>query len=125
MSTTTDPSSPESTAPPVVTLPGPGAGAAVPPAGSARPRSLAPDVARGLMLLLIALAHAPAFVSEWGVGWLDRCGVFVRALVAENLARSMFIFLFGYGLGQMLSSRTAAGGDWRSVRGILRRRGLV
>ncbi|GAB3144756.1 hypothetical protein GCM10027290_23510 [Micromonospora sonneratiae] len=38
-----------------------------PPTGVAV-RSLAPDLARGFMLLAIALAHAPAFVDDWDLG---------------------------------------------------------
>ncbi|KRC61800.1 hypothetical protein ASE14_13380 [Agromyces sp. Root81] len=90
-----------------------------------RVRAVAPDVARGVMLLLIALAHAPAFVADWGTDWLDQSAEFIRALVAENQARSMFIFLFGYGLGQFAASRAASGEGWGGIRGVLHRRGLV
>lgn len=36
----------------------------------------------------------------------------------------MFVFLSGYGLGQLADSRFAKGGDWPSVRKLLRRRGF-
>lgn len=82
-------------------------------------RSLAPDLARGFMLLLIALAHVPAMVADWDAGpaWLVGPAKFVKSLVADNQARAMFVFLFGYGLGQMASRQP-------SVNGLLRRRGL-
>ncbi|GAA2379202.1 DUF418 domain-containing protein [Nonomuraea africana] len=85
-------------------------------------RSLAPDLSRGFMLLLIALAHAPALVADWDAGpaWLTGTAKFVKSLVADNLARAMFVFLFGYGLGQMARRQT----EWTSFRGLLRRRGL-
>ncbi|XXY41963.1 DUF418 domain-containing protein [Sorangium sp. So ce260] len=87
-------------------------------------RSLAPDLARGFMLLPIALAHAPAFVSRWDLGpaALDTIAAFVRSLFAENQARAMFVFLFGYALGQLTERQHARGGDWASIRELLRRR---
>ncbi|MFC4120582.1 DUF418 domain-containing protein [Nonomuraea zeae] len=87
-------------------------------------RSLAPDLARGLMLLLIALAHAPAFAGDWSAGpaALDTAAKFVKSLLADNQARDMFVFLFGYGLGQLAHRQEARGGDWPSTRKLLRRR---
>ncbi|NGY63199.1 DUF418 domain-containing protein [Lentzea sp. NEAU-D13] len=89
-------------------------------------RSLAPDLARGLMLLLIALAHAPGFLSSWrsGMPLLDDVTLFVKSLVADNQARAMFVFLFGYGLGQLAHRHHARGGDWPGLRGLLRRRSV-
>lgn len=87
-------------------------------------RSLAPDLARGFMLLLIALAHAPAFVSTAGSAVLDSAAAFVKSLVADNQARAMFVFLFGYGLVQLTRRSYDRGADWPSIRGVLRRRGL-
>ncbi|WP_437947064.1 hypothetical protein WME98_40550 [Sorangium sp. So ce296] len=89
-------------------------------------RSLAPDLARGFMLLPIAVAHAPAFVSHWDLGpaALNALAAFVRSLFAENQARAMFVFLFGYALGQLTQRQHARGSDWASIRELLRRRGL-
>ncbi|MEV4361282.1 DUF418 domain-containing protein [Nonomuraea sp. NPDC049625] len=89
-------------------------------------RALAPDLARGFMLLLIALSHAPAFVGDWDAGpaALDAAAKFIKSLLADNQARDMFVFLFGYGLGQLAHSRQARGGDWASIRSLLRRRAL-
>ncbi|KYG05457.1 hypothetical protein BE21_40500 [Sorangium cellulosum] len=89
-------------------------------------RSLAPDLARGFMLLPIAVAHAPAFVSHWDLGpaALNALAAFARSLFAENQARAMFVFLFGYALGQSTQRQHARGSDWASIRELLRRRGL-
>ncbi|MFI7639567.1 DUF418 domain-containing protein [Nonomuraea sp. NPDC049400] len=89
-------------------------------------RSLAPDLARGVMLLLIALSHAPAFVDNWHAGpaALDAAAKFIKSLLADNQARDMFVFLFGYGLGQLAHRQQARGSDWTSVRKLLRRRAL-
>ncbi|WP_431924830.1 DUF418 domain-containing protein [Nonomuraea jabiensis] len=89
-------------------------------------RALAPDLARGFMLLLIALSHAPAFVGDWDAGpaALDAVAKFIKSLLADNQARDMFVFLFGYGLGQLAHSQQARGSDWASIRGLLRRRAL-
>ncbi|AUX41671.1 hypothetical protein SOCE26_030930 [Sorangium cellulosum] len=78
------------------------------------------------MLLLIALAHAPAFVSRWDLGpaALNTTAALVRSLVAENQARAMFVFLFGYALGQLTQRQHARGSDWTSIRTLLRRRSL-
>lgn len=83
-------------------------------ATSVTARSLAPDLARGFMLLLIALAHAPTFAAATPVT------AFVKSLIADNQARAMFVFLFGYGLGQLAAKHT----EWPGLRGLLRRRGL-
>ncbi|SMD19279.1 DUF418 domain-containing protein [Lentzea albidocapillata] len=89
-------------------------------------RSLAPDLARGLMLLLIALAHAPGFLSSWrsGMPVLDDIALFVKSLIADNQARAMFVFLFGYGMGQLAHRHHARGGDWPGLRALLRRRSI-
>lgn len=83
-------------------------------------RSPAPDLARGFMLLAIALAHAPVFVSGAAPGVLDGVAAFLDHLLAHNQARPMFVFLFGYALGQLAYRHK---GDWPSLKGLLRRRG--
>lgn len=88
-------------------------------------RSPAPDLARGLMLLAIALAHAPAFLSDWGTGPLDRASLFLGTLLFQEQARVMFVFLFGYGIGQLLRRETERGRDWPDLRSLLHRRGTV
>lgn len=89
-------------------------------------RSLAPDLARGFVLLLIAVAHAPTFVRRWDLGpaALNTIAALIRSLIAENQARALFVFLFGYGLGQLARRQQARGSDWASTRDLLRRRSL-
>ena len=88
------------------------------------PRALAPDVARGVMLLLIALAHAPAMAAAPPAA-IDVLASGFKALVADNQARDLFILLFGYGMGQLLARNAARGTDPTTTRRQLRRRGLV
>ncbi|MGN9786020.1 DUF418 domain-containing protein [Nonomuraea sp. ZG12] len=88
-------------------------------------RALAPDLARGGMLLAIAFAHAPLFVVavDRGPAVLNDLVGFFHMLFVNNHARPMFAFLFGYALVQLLHRQTARGGDWPVVRKLLRRRG--
>ncbi len=85
-------------------------------------RSLAPDLARGVMLLAIAVAHAPAFVTGTAFGVLDGVAAFLDHLLAHNQARPMFVLMFGYALGQFAYRHQVRGGDWGSLRRLLRRR---
>ncbi|GAB3476426.1 DUF418 domain-containing protein [Nocardiopsis coralliicola] len=91
-------------------------------------RSLAPDLARGFMLLVIATVHAHMFRFAAGgdyslSGPLDTAVTAAMALFAENRGYPMFAALFGYGLAQIIRRRTAEGygPDW--VRRLVRRRG--
>jgi uncharacterized membrane protein YeiB len=110
---------------------------AISPAGAAAPtpvaeRSLAPDLARGMMLLLIALAHVPWFLwtSELGStlmhpaegGPLDRAAQAVTIVFVDGRAWTLFGLLFAYGIGQLYARRIAAGGSERDVRRLLRTR---
>lgn len=90
------------------------------------PRALAPDLARGAMLLAIAFAHAPLFVLavDHGPALANGVSLAFHDLFVNNHARPMFAFLFGYALVQMLDRRTARGDDPADVRSMLRRRGL-
>lgn len=88
-------------------------------------RSPAPDLARGLMLLAIAVAHVPIFLADWGAGPLDTAALFLGTLLTENQARVLFVLLFGYGVGQLYARETARGREWPDIRSLLRRRGLV
>jgi uncharacterized protein len=104
-------------------------GAALTGALPATRRSLAPDLARGLMLLIIATVHAHQFrIATTGEGYaltgpLDVVVTAVMALVAENRGYPMFAALFGYGLARMYHRRAAAGIEWPVIRSLLRRRG--
>lgn len=69
-------------------------------------RSLAPDLARGFMLLLIAMAYTDAQLSDWGSlpiteaqngNVFEKTAVFIKTLFRDNRAYPMFAFLFGYG----------------------------
>ncbi|WP_017595669.1 DUF418 domain-containing protein [Nocardiopsis potens] len=105
---------------------------AAPPGPAALPaarRSLAPDLARGFMLLVIATVHAHMFrLAMTGEGYaldgpLDVATTAFMALFAENRGYPMFAALFGYGLAQIHLRRTAEGREWPWVRRLLRRRG--
>ncbi|NRQ36672.1 DUF418 domain-containing protein [Nonomuraea sp. NN258] len=113
-----------SIAPPAPTVPG-----ALPLAR----RSLAPDLARGLMLLLIAVAHAHMYLSGHAAGFrgyaldggpIDRLVAGVQILLVDGRALPMFAALFGYGLVQLADRQLAAGMDWPGTRKVLRRRSL-
>ncbi|MEV0614470.1 DUF418 domain-containing protein [Nonomuraea sp. NPDC050404] len=107
-----------------------------PPARQAVPvaqRALAPDLARGFMLLLIAVAHAHMYLSGHPTGFrsytldggvLDRLVAGVQILLVDGRALPMFAALFGYGLVQLANRQLASGRSWTQVRGVLRRRSL-
>src|SRR5918997_3829277 len=73
-------------------------------------RSLAPDLARGAMLLLIALANAHLYLYGRPVGvrgypipesTAERLVVLVQMTFVDGRAYPMFAFLFGYGIVQL------------------------
>ncbi|MET9228358.1 hypothetical protein [Lentzea sp. NPDC003310] len=88
-------------------------------------RALAPDLARGVMLLLIALAHAHMYLSPKATGFrsyaldgsvLDLVVTGVQVTLVDGRAMPMFAALFGYGFVQIAAKR----GD--DARRVLRRR---
>jgi uncharacterized membrane protein YeiB len=97
-----------------------------------RERSLAPDLARGAMLLLIVLANTPYYL--WGLehgltsghpvtgSAADRVVQAVMLVAVDLRTYPMFAFLFGYGIVQLASRQHAAGTPEPAVRRILRRR---
>ncbi|SFN05734.1 Uncharacterized membrane protein YeiB [Pseudonocardia ammonioxydans] len=92
-------------------------------------RALAPDLARGVMLALIALAHAQALTGR-GLAPLPGTATVVDGvtqalltLLVDSRAYPMFAALFGYGLVQVLRRREAAVGPDRARR-MVRRRGV-
>ncbi|MFC4014763.1 DUF418 domain-containing protein [Nonomuraea purpurea] len=96
-------------------------------------RTLAPDLARGLMLLLIAVAHAHMYLSGHDVGLrgyslegapIDRLVAGVQILLVDGRALPMFAALFGYGLVQLANRQFETGRNWPQVRRVLRRRSL-
>ena len=97
-------------------------------------RSLAPDLARGGVLLGIALANVPIYLygGEFGAGsrpvdgsTLDRVLDFVVTLFVNDRSRPMFALLFGFGIATMLRRMTERGIEPRRRTGILVRRNLL
>ncbi|MFG3340190.1 DUF418 domain-containing protein [Glycomyces sp. NPDC048151] len=94
-------------------------------------RSLAPDIARGFMLLFIALANVP--IHLWGMGLdkynhntgqsaADHVAYFLEQLLVAERSRPMFAVLYGFGIAVMASRMFARGMEAKSVRKVLRRR---
>lgn len=94
-------------------------------------RALGLDLARGLMLLLIALANAhyfleaPSYLGGYphDVGALDRFVTWLLTTFVDGRAYPLFGLLLGYGVVQVTRRN-----EWRGRRGVrrlLRRRGAV
>ena len=101
-------------------------------AGPTSDRKLAPDLARGAMLLLIAMAYAGVYAGVGfgqahpeGLGAPDTVARFVTALVLDNRAFPMFAILYGYGLAWMVARQRRAGTADGEIRRLLRRRSLL
>ncbi|GAA4986802.1 DUF418 domain-containing protein [Kineococcus glutinatus] len=97
-------------------------------------RVLAPDVARGAMLLLIALANAHLYVTgrELGfrgypapevMGAAERVVTAVQLTLVDGRAFPLFSLLFGYGVVQLARRRRGAGSPEPAVVRLVRRRG--
>ncbi|WP_109505765.1 DUF418 domain-containing protein [Nocardioides speluncae] len=96
-------------------------------------RALGPDVARGGLLLFIALANAHTFLHWPGtttVRAMPVTGAFVDGLVAvlltvivDGRSYTMFAALFGYGLVQITRRQERAGAAWDTTKKLLRKRG--
>ncbi len=94
--------------------------------------SLAPDLARGAMLLLIALANSHLYLYGHAIGVRgyplpesipDQMVVLLQMVFVDGRAYPMFAFLFGYGIVQLLRRHTSMGVDEVAVRTLVRRRG--
>lgn len=95
-------------------------------------RAIAPDLARGLMLLLIALANMPwhLFGRETGLTSMhhvdgsmgDRVWQAIAIVAVDGRSYPLFAFLFGYGIWQLYRKQLAAGATSREARRLLRRR---
>lgn len=94
-------------------------------------RAISLDLARGAMLLLIALAHAPLYLynaepgimfSVEGVTWFDHFVNFFGFLFIDNRARAMFAVLFGYGLVLIFNSQIKKGKKEEDAVKTIRRR---
>ncbi|MEU9786880.1 DUF418 domain-containing protein [Streptomyces phaeochromogenes] len=100
----------------------------------AKERALAPDLARGIMLLLIVLSNTAFHLwaarrgpSGWQPAdgsWLDHAVQFTMIIVLDLRVYPLFAFLFGYGMMQLFLRQTAAGNSERGAARILRRRSL-
>ncbi|MFC0237202.1 MULTISPECIES: DUF418 domain-containing protein [Fictibacillus] len=96
-------------------------------------RAISLDVARGFMLLLIVLAHAPLFLYESDPGVMSRPdslsaleSIFNSAgeLFIDNRARPLFAVLFGYGMVMMYESQLSKGKSSNIARKTINRRSL-
>ncbi|MDT0322153.1 DUF418 domain-containing protein [Streptomyces millisiae] len=97
-------------------------------------RALAPDLARGVMLLLICLSNTGfhLYAAHHGAsGWhpdegstADRVTQFVMITCLDLRVYPLFAFLFGYGMTQLYLRQTARGATPRDAVRLLRRRGL-
>lgn len=99
--------------------------------GPTRPaeRALAPDVARGVMLLCIALANAAGVVfggpgAEPAPTGIERALNLLMFTTVHARAYPVFAVMFGYGLVQLARRQEAAGATPAAVQGILLRRSL-
>ncbi|MGK5733224.1 DUF418 domain-containing protein [Streptomyces sp. URMC 124] len=99
-------------------------------------RALAPDLARGIMLLFIVLsntafhlwrsAYGPSGWQPVTGGWPDHAVQFAMITVLDLRIYPLFAFLFGYGMMQLFLRLTATGAcDERGAVKILRRRSLL
>jgi uncharacterized protein len=111
-----------------MTAPGVSPGAAV----AVRDRALAPDVARGAMLLLIALANVHLYLYDRplgvrlypaGLAGADAVVAGLQMVLVDGRAYPLFGLLLGYGLGQLAARSAAAGSEPSAVVRLIRRRG--
>ncbi len=93
-------------------------------------RALAPDLARGVMLLIIALANVAGviFAGEPGLDpapeGVDRGITFLLYELAHARGYPVFAVMFGYGLVQLATRQHAAGAAPDRIRAVLVRRNL-
>jgi uncharacterized membrane protein YeiB len=95
-------------------------------------RVLAPDLARGVMLLFIALANSHYFLQgpRYLVGFpldgtpLDAAVAGAITTLVDGRAFPLFSVLFGYGVVQLVRRQQDAGTPWRGVSRLVRRRSL-
>ncbi len=97
-------------------------------------RALAPDLARGLMLLLIVVSNtgfhlwaAPHGPSGWHPvdgSAADTVAQLVMITALDGRIYPLFAFLLGYGMVQLYRRQTAAGATPKQATALLRRRSL-
>lgn len=97
-------------------------------------RSLAPDLARGMLLLFIAVANVWGYLygRDTGVGYrpadggaVDRVVDGLVALLVDDRSRPMFAILYGFGIAMMMARMAARQVGDRGIRRVLRRRSLM
>ncbi|MEU4293400.1 DUF418 domain-containing protein [Kribbella sp. NPDC026596] len=92
-------------------------------------RALGPDLARGFMLLFIALANSHYFIygdRVFGGFPVDAGPVgMVISTFVDGRAFPMFGVLFGYGVAQIVRRQREDGKEWWPIRKLLWRRSLV
>lgn len=95
-------------------------------------RALAPDLARGGMLLLIALANVRVYLHGHSlsvrgyprdVEGVNRVIASVELMLIDGRAYPLFGLLFGYGIVQLARRRTAVGLPATTLTRLVRRRG--
>ena len=100
---------------------------------SVKERLIAPDLARGFMLLVIALAHAPLWLSASAVNLsgrpmggnaMDEAVNFISTLFVDSRGLPLFAILLGYGLTMMVNRQQSAGTPKSGSKRLLRRRAL-
>ncbi|WP_343238341.1 DUF418 domain-containing protein [Streptomyces sp. SID13031] len=97
-----------------------------------RARALGPDLARGFMLLFIALANSHYFIQGSSIlggfpqdgSVVDRGFILLIATFVDGRAFPLFGLLFGYGVAQIARRQAEIGRDPRAVRRVLWRRSL-
>ncbi|MFC7619697.1 DUF418 domain-containing protein [Microlunatus sp. GCM10028923] len=97
-------------------------------------RIVAPDLARGLMLLLIALANVSWYLygaptsglsaHRDGTSGLEALWQSIAITVIDARSYPLFAFLFGYGIWQLYTRQQRSGQDERAARRLLQRRHL-
>lgn len=93
-------------------------------------RSLAPDMARGLMLLFIAIANVGTYLfgrasDDYGHitgSSFDQAALFLEHLFIADRTRPMFAILYGFGIAVMASRMLDRGMNAKGARKVLRRR---
>ncbi|MFD2025552.1 DUF418 domain-containing protein [Promicromonospora aerolata] len=95
-------------------------------------RSPAPDLARGFMLLLIAIANTPYYL--WGRemspgashpvdgSTVDQVVDFLIITMVDLRTYPMFAFLFGYGMMQLYNRQVSSGTSEAAARRLLQKR---
>ncbi|MFD2796195.1 DUF418 domain-containing protein [Promicromonospora vindobonensis] len=95
-------------------------------------RSPAPDLARGFMLLLIAVANTPFYLWAGETAGLtshpvdgsmaDKVAAFLIIVLVDLRTYPMFAFLFGYGMMQLYNRQVSSGTSEDAARGLLQKR---